>query len=108
MESRPASRIPKKAVWHVHINGVITPRVAERRWVDIRLDKIGEEIEERRIRRGKSKPEDDQTEMVVPTKIEFVINDTPPLNIEALGDNGSEMEALARRGLFPPQLLEGR
>ena len=106
MESRPASRIPKKAVWHVHINRVINPRVAERRRVDIWLDEIGEEIERPRIQKGKSKPEDDRTEMVVPTKIEFVINETPPLNIEALADTGSEMEALAGRGLFPPHLLE--
>ena len=106
MESRPACRIPNKAVWHVHINRVINPRAAERRRVDIRLDEIGEEIERPRIRRGKSKPEDDRTEMVVPTKIEFVINDTPPLNIEASGDTSSEMEALAGRGLFPPHLLE--
>ena len=78
MESRPASQIPKKAVWHVHINQVINPRVAECCRVDIRLDEIGEEIKRPRIRRGKSKPEDHRTEMGVPTKIEFVINDTMP------------------------------
>ena len=44
--------------------------------------------------------------MKVPPKIEFVINDTPPLNIQALADTGSEMEALAGRGLFPPIFLE--
>ena len=38
--------------------------------------------------------------------MEFVINDTPPPNIEALADTGSEMEALAGRGIFPPHLLE--
>ena len=80
--------------------------MAECRRVDIRLDEIGEEIERPRTRRGKSKPEDDRTELDVPTKVEFVINDTPPLNIEALVDTGSEMEALAGRGLFPPHLLE--
>ena len=49
VESRPASRIPKKAVWHIHINRVINPRLAERRRVDIRLDEIGEEMERPRI-----------------------------------------------------------
>ena len=106
VESRPASRIPKKAVWHIHINRVINPRVAERCPVDIPLDEIGEEIERPRIPRGESKLEDDRTEMVVPTRMEFVINDTPPLNIELLADTGSEMEVLAGRGLFSPHLLE--
>ena len=40
--------------------------------------------------------------MVVPPKIEFVFNATPPLNIEALADTGSEIEALAGRGLLSP------
>ena len=49
MESRPTSRILKKAFWHVHINRVINLRVAERCQVDIRLDEIGEEMERSRI-----------------------------------------------------------
>ena len=45
-------------------------------------------------------------QMLISTKLELVINDTRPLNIEAFADTGSEMEALVGRGLFPPHLLE--
>ena len=74
--------------------------------MDIRLDETREEIEGSHIRRGTSKPDDIRTEMVVPTKIEFLINDTPLLTIGALADTSSEMEAVAGRGLFPPHSLE--
>ena len=43
---------------------------------------------------------------MVPLKIEFVINVTSTLNIEAFADTGWEMEALAGRGFFPLDLLE--
>ena len=92
MESEPVNQIPKKAVWQVHINQVINPRMAERRRLDIWLDEIGEEIERPRIRRGMSNPEDNRTQMLISTKLELVINDTRPLNIEAFADTGSEME----------------
>ena len=59
VQSRPANRIPGKAICHIHITLVIDPRVAERQWVDIWLDEMGEGIERRRMQRDKSKPEDD-------------------------------------------------
>ena len=75
--------------------------MAERRRVDIRFGEIVEEIERPRIRRGKSKPEDDGTETVVPAKIEFVINDTPPLTLRRWRTPARKWRPLPEEDYFP-------